>query len=85
MDGSSDLDALLDLMRRLPPQRTEENLATLVDLCPDLADELLTSVDQPLKVQRDSTGKDYLTCDYNRDGDSHRCASRRYEQMVTDW
>ena len=40
---------------------------------PDLCEDLLSSVDQPLKVARDKTvGKDYLLCDYNRDGDSYR-------------
>jgi len=33
----------------------------------------LSSVDQPLKIARDAqVGKDYLLCDYNRDGDSYR-------------
>ncbi len=40
---------------------------------PNLCEDLLSSVDQPLKVNRDKeTGKDYLLCDYNRDGDSYR-------------
>lgn len=31
------------------------------------------TVDQPLKVAKDrETGKEYLLCDYNRDGDSYR-------------
>jgi capping protein beta len=61
-------------MRRLPPQNVEENLSKLFNLVhPDLADELLSAIDQPLKVKRCSkTGKDYLVCDYNRDGDSYR-------------
>ena len=67
------LDCALDLMRRLPPQQVEKNLTDLVDLVPDLTEELLAAVDQPLKVVRDRTvGKDYLLCDYNRDGDSYR-------------
>ncbi len=69
----SQLDCALDLMRRLPPQQVEKNLSDLIDLVPDLTEELLTAVDQPLKVVRDRTvGKDYLLCDYNRDGDSYR-------------
>lgn len=65
-------------MRRLPPQHVAENLAKLAVLAPDLAEELLTAVDQPLKVAKDAaTGKDYLLCDYNRDGDSHRFAGER--------
>lgn len=61
------------LVRRLPPTRIEANLNALLDLCPEYADDLLGSVDQPLKILTDrSNGRDYLACDYNRDGDSYR-------------
>lgn len=67
------LDCALDLMRRLPPQQIEKNLSDLIDLVPDLCQDLLSSIDQPLKVASDrKVGKDYLLCDYNRDGDSYR-------------
>ncbi|KAF9093657.1 hypothetical protein BGX29_004308 [Mortierella sp. GBA35] len=67
------LDCALDLMRRLPPQHTEENLASLVTLLPDLTEDLLNSIDQPLKVQTcATTGKEYLLCEYNRDSNSYR-------------
>jgi capping protein beta len=67
------LDFALDLMRRLPPQQIEKNLTNLIDLVPNLCEDLLSAIDQPLKVARDKTvGKDYLLCDYNRDGDSYR-------------
>ena len=67
------VDSMLDLMRRLPPTRTEENVNTLTGICPEYSDDLLASVDQPLKLKTDrATGRDYLTCDYNRDGDSYR-------------
>jgi len=63
-------------MRRLPPQNVEDNLAGLLDIVPDLTEDLLSAVDQPLKVQKCKvTGKDYLLCDYNRDGDSYRSVS----------
>jgi capping protein beta len=70
-------------MRRLPPQNTEENLAKLLDVVPHLTDDLLSSVDQPLKVKRCiQTGKDYLVCDYNRDGDSYRSPwSNEYDPL----
>lgn len=68
------LDSMLDLMRRLPPTHVEENVAALVGMCPDYADDLLGSVDQPLKVIVDpATGREFLACDYNRDGESYRC------------
>ncbi|TFK27506.1 F-actin capping protein, beta subunit [Coprinopsis marcescibilis] len=80
------VDSMLDLMRRLPPTRTEENVATLVDLCPDYADDLLGSVDQPLRVLLDkATGKEYLACDYNRDGESYRSPwSNEYDPYIED-
>ena len=71
------VDSMLDLMRRLPPTRTEENVAALINICPDYADDLLGSVDQPLQLKTDrATGRDYLACDYNRDGESYRYASK---------
>jgi len=75
------LDFALDLMRRLPPQQIEKNLTSLIDLVPNLCEDLLSAIDQPLKVARDKKlGKDYLLCDYNRDGDSYRSPwSNTYE------
>jgi len=80
------LDCALDLMRRLPPQRLDSNLQNIVNLVPDLLDELLASVDQPLKIARDAQkGKDYLLCDYNRDGDSYRSPwSNTYDPPLED-
>lgn len=66
-------NAMLDLVRRLPPTRIEENVQTLSALQPDLADDLLMATDQPLKVMTDGGGaKEFLCCEYNRDGDSYR-------------
>jgi capping protein beta len=80
------LDCALDLMRRLPPQKIEANLTALIDLVPHLCEDLLSSVDQPLKVARDkAVGKDYLLCDYNRDGDSYRSPwSNQYDPPLDD-
>lgn len=70
------VDSMLDLMRRLPPPNVAQNVQALAALSPDHADELLGSVDQPLEVRVCSeTGKEYLACDYNRDGESYRCES----------
>ncbi|KAK8150974.1 F-actin-capping protein subunit beta [Beauveria asiatica] len=66
-------DSALDLLRRLNPKHTSEHLAAIISLAPDLTEDLLSSVDQPLTVRRcKQTGRDYLLCDYNRDGDSYR-------------
>ncbi|CDK25037.1 unnamed protein product [Kuraishia capsulata CBS 1993] len=50
------------------------------------SEDLLSSVDKPLKVQRcQETGKNYLTCDYNRDGDSFRSPwSNKYYPSIED-
>jgi capping protein beta len=57
----------------MPPGQVENSLAGLLEMVPELTDDLLTHVDQPLKVQRDTkVGKDFVNCDYNRDGDSYR-------------
>jgi capping protein beta len=64
------MDAALDLMRRLPPQRTEDNLNNLFELKRDdeFQEEVRAAVDQPLRVAKcPSTQKDFLVCDYNRD------------------
>ncbi len=62
-----------DLLRRLNPKHTAEHLNNLISLAPDLTEDLLSSVDQPLTVRRcKQTKRDYLLCDYNRDGDSYR-------------
>jgi len=80
------LDCALDLMRRLPPQQIEKNLIDLIDLAPTLCEDLLSSVDQPLIIAKDKeTGRDYLLCDYNRDGDSYRSPwSNTYDPPLED-
>ena len=65
--------SLSDLLRRLPPHSTTANLNRICGLAPHLTEDLLSSVDQPLEVRQcKKTGRDYLLCDYNRDGDSWR-------------
>lgn len=83
---TDELDCALDLMRRMPPSQIEENLAGLIDLVPDLTEHLLSMVDQPLKVAHDSRAKrDYLLCDYNRDGDSYRSPwTNEYDPPLRD-
>jgi len=80
------LDSMLDLMRRLPPTNVEQNVAALVAICPEYADELLGSVDQPLSIKVDrATGREYLACDYNRDGESWRSPwSNEYDPPLAD-
>lgn len=62
------------------PKQISENLNSICRLAPSLAEDLLSSVDTPLLVKRcEESGKNFLTCDYNRDGDSYRSPwSNRY-------
>ena len=43
----------LDIMRRMPPANTSACVDDLCDLVPDLTEELLSTVDQPLRVETD--------------------------------
>jgi hypothetical protein len=51
---SAQITASLSLMRRLPPNKIEQNLNGLLNLIPEETDELLQRVDQPLKEATDS-------------------------------
>uniref|UniRef100_A0A1D1ZL74 F-actin-capping protein subunit beta n=1 Tax=Anthurium amnicola TaxID=1678845 RepID=A0A1D1ZL74_9ARAE len=86
LEMSDQIDCALDLMRRLPPQNTEENLSQLIDLAPDLHEELLNAIDQPLKVARcKSKNRDYLLSTFNRDGDSFRSPwSNEYDPSIIE-
>ncbi|KAJ2139670.1 F-actin-capping protein subunit beta [Coemansia sp. RSA 353] len=85
-ENEQQMDCALDLMRRLPPQSVEENLVTLLEVLPELTEDLLAAVDQPLKVRQDAhSGKEYLVCDYNRDGDSYRSPwTNTYDPPLAD-
>lgn len=55
------MNAALNVMRRMPPSKIEFNLSALVNLVPELTDELLQRVDQPLHLANDEkAGKQYL-------------------------
>ncbi|SCV69339.1 BQ2448_2359 [Microbotryum intermedium] len=85
MSNEDTLSACLDLARRLPPHRIEHNLGLLCDILPELADDVLSSVDQPLKVFVDKESKKYLVCDYNRDGESYRSPwTNAYDPPLAD-
>lgn len=80
------ITASLAIMRRMPPNKIEQNLSGLLNLIPDQTDELLQRVDQPLEEATCAdTGRKYLLCDYNRDGDSYRSPwSNKYEPALED-
>mmetsp|Transcript_18670 Transcript_18670/g.24376 ORF Transcript_18670/g.24376 Transcript_18670/m.24376 type:complete len:287 (+) Transcript_18670:181-1041(+) len=80
------LNAALNIMRRMPPSEIEYNLSGLINLVPELTDNLLQTIDQPLQQAKDSsTGRSYLLCDYNRDGDSFRSPwSNKYDPPIED-
>jgi len=70
---SEDVKHCLNILRRTPPSDVNDNLERVIALRPDLDDELCQRVDKPLEIETDEkSGKQYLLCDYNRDGDSYR-------------
>ena len=73
-------------MRRLPPNKIEQNLSGLLNLIPEETDELLQRIDQPLTEDIDkASGRRFLLCDYNRDGDSYRSPwSNTYHPPLDD-
>uniref|UniRef100_A0A914XYL8 F-actin-capping protein subunit beta n=1 Tax=Panagrolaimus superbus TaxID=310955 RepID=A0A914XYL8_9BILA len=70
----------------MPPRMTAKNLSDISMLCPDLTPDLLSMVDQPLRIQKDKqNGREYILCDYNRDGDSYRSPwSNSYDPQLED-
>jgi capping protein beta len=79
------LNSALNVMRRMPPSKIKFNLAGLLNLMPETTEELLQRVDQPLDTAKDKSGKLYLRCDYNRDGDSYRSPwNNAYEPPLSD-
>ena len=67
------LNSALNLMRRMPPVSVMKSVAGLVELCPELSDDIIVNADVPHQIQVDKKlGKEYILCDYNRDGDAYR-------------
>jgi len=67
-------NACLNLNRRMPPVEVETTLDNLITLAGDDMEETLCQlIDVPLAVQMDTkSNRKFITCDYNRDGDSFR-------------
>jgi len=78
---------VLNVLRRMPPKDVEQDMVRVLCLAdPDLEDEICQRVDLPLNVEKDAgNGKEFITCDYNRDGDSHRSPwSNEYFPPIDD-
>jgi capping protein beta len=70
---SEDVKHCLNILRRTPPSDVNDNLERIIALRIDLDEELCQRVDTPLELEKDTkTQKDFVLCDYNRDGDSYR-------------
>ncbi|ODV78984.1 F-actin-capping protein subunit beta [Suhomyces tanzawaensis NRRL Y-17324] len=93
MSYEDKFDASLSLLRRLHPKQITANLDNICTLIQqnngedELVQDLLSSVDTPLKVVKcQDTGKPFLCCDYNRDGDSYRspCSNKYFPVQADD-
>jgi len=82
----SDVKYCLNILRRTPPSDVEDNLERLIALRVDLDEELCQRVDTPLQLDKDTkTGRQFILCDYNRDGDSYRSPwSNEYFPPIED-
>ncbi|ETO08302.1 hypothetical protein RFI_29085 [Reticulomyxa filosa] len=93
----SDIKHCLNILRRTPPSDVVDNLERLIAVRPELDEELCQRVDTPLQIvckkefkcfilEKDTkTGKQFITCDYNRDGDSYRSPwSNEYFPSIED-
>jgi capping protein beta len=65
-------EAARNLVRHCDPKNVEDRVFETIKLNRDVMDDVLAQVDTPLKVGTDSSGNQYILCDYNRDGDSYR-------------
>mmetsp|Transcript_26092 Transcript_26092/g.46346 ORF Transcript_26092/g.46346 Transcript_26092/m.46346 type:complete len:254 (-) Transcript_26092:3355-4116(-) len=76
----------LALVRRMPPDQAEKNLAGLAHLIDDdeLVDQIYQRADKPMEVAKcTTTGNSYIKCEYNRDGDSYRSPwSNQYQPAI---
>ena len=50
MESKDKLYSVLNLMRRMHPSKINQNVQALVNLAPDLEEEILQRVDQPLGI-----------------------------------
>ncbi len=66
--SEEDLNKMLSIYQKLPP--TKNYLGELISLKPELTDDFLSSVDQPLQVFKGDVP--FLLSDYNRDGNLFR-------------
>jgi len=71
---SSKLAACVKLSKRMPPIESEKTLNNLTTLTgKDMEESLCQNIDVPLGVMMDpKAGKKFITCNYNRDGNSYR-------------
>lgn len=96
MSYDEKFDNSLDLLRRLDPKSITVNLNNLCTILQnsegsndeniELTQDLLSSIDTPLTITVDgSNKKEYLCCDYNRDGDSYRSPwTNKYYPIAQD-
>ncbi|KAI3899535.1 hypothetical protein MKW98_008375 [Papaver atlanticum] len=80
------MEAAMGLMRRIHPKHSETALSALLSLLPQHSSDLLSQVDQPLRVLSDmESGNEFIMCEYNRDADSYRSPwSNKYHPPLED-
>eukprot|EP00461_Guttulinopsis_vulgaris_P000280 UN00280 len=73
MSDEARCNAVFNLLRRVPVQKTTTSLAAVSSVAVELIDDILPNVDEPLRsLTHPTVNKPFLVCDYNRDGDGYR-------------
>ncbi|MES1919030.1 hypothetical protein MHBO_000907 [Bonamia ostreae] len=76
----------MNIIKRMPPKHVEKVLKAMINIAPDISEELLQYVDQPLKIVEGDSGRPFVICDFNRDGDSYRSPhSNKYHPPPNDF
>lgn len=86
MKFNSSSDAAHDLLRHVQPKDIETKLKCVCKLNSSLIEDLLSTIDVPLKIGVDPTnGMKFILCDFNRDCDSYRSPfSNQYYPELRD-
>jgi capping protein beta len=69
------LESCIQLVRKLPPGKLEQNINAISNLIyeeDDLLNAFLQKIENPIVISSDDSLGEFIKCEYNRDGDSYR-------------
>ena len=86
MSDDSKIKEVYQLLRHIQPSKIEHRREDAITLANDLEEEILQTVDVPLKIVQDEVkNAPYIACEFNRDLDSYRSPiSNKYFPSLPD-